>query len=37
MLLCVGTMVNTSSMSIVETEVDLRIVDQYYTYLPHEK
>jgi hypothetical protein len=37
MLLCVETMVSTSSMCIVETEADLRIIDQYYTYLPHEK
>ena len=37
MLLCVETMVSTSSMCIVETEADLGIIDQYYTYLPHEK
>jgi hypothetical protein len=37
MLLCVETMVSTSSMCIVETEADLRIIDQYYTYLPPEK
>jgi hypothetical protein len=37
MLLCVETMVSTPSMYIVETEADLRITDQYYTYLPHEE
>ena len=37
MLLCAETMVSTPSICIVEIEADLGIVNQYYTYLPHEK